>query len=33
MTSLVDLVIEKFDGEIVVPNQWRVMVPIIKSTL
>ena len=24
MTSLVDLVIEKFDGEIVVPNQWRV---------
>ena len=24
MTSLVDLIIEKFDGEIVVPNQWRV---------
>ena len=23
MTSLVDLIIEKFDGEIVVPNQWR----------
>ena len=22
--SLVDLIIEKFDGEIVVPNQWRV---------
>ena len=24
MTSLVNLIIEKFDGEIVVPNQWRV---------
>mgnify|MGYP003115595843 FL=1 len=22
--SLVDLIIEKFDGEILVPNQWRV---------
>ena len=22
--NLVDLIIEKFDGEIIVPNQWRV---------